>query len=56
MGQVIFYRFTMPASLRVLGLESFTPAYLRRQAAHLGTFSAGGLANASKTPRRSRAR
>ena len=56
MGQVIFYRFTMPASLRVLGLESFTPAYLRRLAAHIGAFSAGGLAKGAKTVRRSRAR
>jgi hypothetical protein len=43
MGQAIFYRFTMPASLRVLRLRSFSPAYERRLAGHIARFSAGGL-------------
>jgi AcrR family transcriptional regulator len=54
MGQAIFYRFTMPASLRVLGLDAFSPAYARRLAAHIATFSTGGIARiaAVRRPRR----
>jgi hypothetical protein len=56
MGQVIFYRFTMPAALRVFRLEGFTPPYLRRLAAHIGTFSAGGIDRVARETRRTRAR
>ena len=56
MGQAIFYRFTMPASLRVLGLRAFSPAYARRLAGHIATFSAGGLARVAASRRHGRAR
>jgi AcrR family transcriptional regulator len=56
MGQAIFYRFTMPASLRVLGLRAFSPAYERRLAAHIANFSAGGIDRVARTRRKTRAR
>jgi AcrR family transcriptional regulator len=55
-GQAIFYRFTMPASLRVLGLRAFSPAYARRLAAHIATFSTGGIARIATAGRQARAR
>jgi hypothetical protein len=55
-GQAIFYRFTMPASLRVLGLSAFSPAYARRLAAHIATFSTGGVERVAAARRRRRAR
>ncbi|MGH7895287.1 MAG: CerR family C-terminal domain-containing protein, partial [Candidatus Binatia bacterium] len=57
MGQAIFYRFTMPASLRVLRLRAFSPAYARRLAAHIAAFSAGGIERVAPAKRgRKRAR
>ena len=56
MGQAIFYRFTMPASLRVLGLRAFSPAYARRLAGHIATFSSGGIARIASSRRHTRAR
>jgi AcrR family transcriptional regulator len=56
MGQAIFYRFTMPASLRVLGLRAFSPAYARRLAGHIATFSTGGIARVATGRRHARAR
>jgi AcrR family transcriptional regulator len=56
MGQSIFYRFTMPASLSVLGLRTFSAAYARRLAAHIAAFSIGGLARVAPLRRRARAR
>jgi hypothetical protein len=44
MGQGLFYRATLPATLRVFGIESFTPAFIRRLAAHVADFSRGGIA------------
>jgi TetR/AcrR family transcriptional regulator, regulator of cefoperazone and chloramphenicol sensitivity len=55
-GQAIFYRFTMPASLRVLGLRAFSPTYARRLAGHVATFSTGGIARVASTRRHARAR
>ncbi len=55
-GQAIFYRFTMPASLRVLGLRTFSPGYTRRLARHVATFSAGGIERVAAEHRRTRAR
>jgi AcrR family transcriptional regulator len=52
MGQAIFYRFTMPASLRVLGLRHFSAPYERRLAAHIATFSLGGIARTAASRRR----
>jgi AcrR family transcriptional regulator len=56
MGQAIFYRFTMPASLRVLGLRAFSPAHARRLAAHIAAFSTGGIARVAAIRRSARAR
>lgn len=56
MGQGIFYRFTMPASVRVLGLRAYVPAYARRLAAHIAEFSAGGIARVAAGRRSARAR
>jgi TetR/AcrR family transcriptional regulator, regulator of cefoperazone and chloramphenicol sensitivity len=55
MGQAIFYRFTMPASVRVLGLRSYSPPYARRLAAHIAEFSAGGIARVATARRKRRA-
>jgi AcrR family transcriptional regulator len=56
MGQGIFYRFTMPASLRVLGLRAYSPGYASRLAAHIATFSTGGIARIAAGRRSGRAR
>ena len=56
MGQAIFYRFTMPAALRVLGLRAFSPSYARRLAGHIAAFSTGGIARVASVRRRPRAR
>jgi len=56
MGQAIFYRFTMPAALRVLRLQEFSPAYERRLAAHIAAFSTAGIARVASARRTSRAR
>jgi len=56
MGQAIFYRFTMPASVRVLGLRSYSPAYSRRLATHIAEFSAGGIERVAAARGRRRAR
>jgi AcrR family transcriptional regulator len=56
MGQAIFYRFTMPASVRVLGLRSYSPAYSRRLATHIAEFSAGGIGRVAAARGRRRAR
>jgi AcrR family transcriptional regulator len=55
MGQAIFYRFTMPASVRVLGLRSYSPAYSRRLARHIAEFSVGGIGRVASARRKHRA-
>ena len=52
MGQGLFYRATLPATVRVFGLASFSPAYLRRLAAHIAEFSTGGIARVAAARRR----
>jgi hypothetical protein len=52
MGQAIFYRFTMPASVRVLGLRNYSPTYSRRLAAHIAEFSAGGIGRVAAARRK----
>ena len=56
MGQALFYRATLPATLRVFGLTAVSPAYVRRLAAHIGGFSAGGIARVATRPRGRHAR
>jgi AcrR family transcriptional regulator len=53
-GQALFYRLTRPASLRILGLEEFTPAYEARLAAHIARFATGGIAAVTAARRGSR--
>ncbi len=55
-GQAIFYRFTMPAALRVLGLHAFSPEYERRLARHIARFSSGGIGRITSAVRPARAR
>lgn len=54
-GQVLFYRFTMPAMLLVIGKRAYPPRFTREIAAHIVAFSLGGLARVARR-RRSRAR
>ena len=56
MGQALFYRATLPATLRAFGIPAFTPAYARRLAAHIARFSLGGIARVVAERRASRAR
>jgi AcrR family transcriptional regulator len=52
MGQALFYRATLPVTLRVFGLgESFTPAFIRRLASHIADFSTGGIARVASHKR-----
>jgi len=53
-GQALFYRFTMPAVLELLGLESYPPRLSRELAAHIATFSLGGMDAVAAGRRRSR--
>jgi TetR/AcrR family transcriptional regulator, regulator of cefoperazone and chloramphenicol sensitivity len=53
-GQALFYRFTMPAVLELLGLESYPPGLSRELAAHIATFSLGGMDAVAAGRRRSR--
>jgi len=43
MGQVLFYRFTMPATLRLWNLPAYPRGLAAQLAAHVGEFSVGGL-------------
>jgi hypothetical protein len=54
MGQALFYRLTRPATLRILGLDEFTPTYAAQLASHIARFATGGIAVVAATPRRSR--
>jgi AcrR family transcriptional regulator len=54
-GQVLFYRFTMPALLLQLGRPAYPPRFAREIAAHILEFSLGGLARVGRA-RRTRAR
>jgi len=56
MGQAFFYRATLPASLRAFGLSVFSPAYIRRLAAHIADFSTGGIARVAARRRSAHAR
>ena len=53
-GQALFYRFAMPAVLRVLGKRRYTPALTADVSEHIGTFSLGGLAAAAAPAARRR--
>ncbi len=51
-GQVLFYRFTMPATLLVLGAPAYSRRFLHAMVAHVVEFSLGGLARVAAAPRR----
>jgi TetR/AcrR family transcriptional regulator, regulator of cefoperazone and chloramphenicol sensitivity len=56
-GQVLFYRFTMPAMLLLQGLKTYPRSYAKELAEHITEFSLGGLAQVSgRASRRRRAR
>ena len=55
-GQALFYRFTMPAMLHILGQPTYPRGFARRLAHHISEFSLGGLARTGRPRRRARAR
>jgi AcrR family transcriptional regulator len=42
-GQAVFYRFTMPAMLRMLGVAAYPRGFAARAARHITEFSLGGM-------------
>jgi AcrR family transcriptional regulator len=54
MGQVLFYRFTMPATLRMWGVRAYPRGLSQELAAHITAFSLGGLERLGKRTRRRR--
>jgi len=54
MGQVLFYRFTMPATLRLWGLPVYPPRLSQQLAEHVAEFSLGGLERLVRQSRRTR--
>jgi AcrR family transcriptional regulator len=57
MGQAIFYRFNMPAVLRLLGLPAYPRGFAAELAEHITEYSLGGMARVAATrPRGRRAR
>jgi AcrR family transcriptional regulator len=51
-GQALFYRFTMPATLQLLGVKEYPRGYAKELAEHIAEFSLGGLAQVSRGGRR----
>jgi AcrR family transcriptional regulator len=43
-GQVVFYRFCMPAALMLMGWKRYPAGFAREMAEHITTFSLGGIA------------
>jgi AcrR family transcriptional regulator len=55
MGQALFYRFSMPATLRIWGMPEYPRGLSRTLAEHITEFSLGGLARvAGRRKRRPR--
>jgi len=42
-GQALYYRFTMPATLRMLGVPAYPRGFAARLAQHITEFSLGGM-------------
>jgi len=42
-GQALFYRFTMPVTLRLLGVPAYPRGLARELAGHITAFSLGGF-------------
>ena len=53
-GQALFYRFTMPATLTLWGLPAYPRGAARQLAQHVAAFSLGGLERLARTSQRSR--
>ena len=55
-GQAVFYRFAMPAMLRLLDVPAYPSGFTRRLGAHITDFSLGGMERlaGAREPRRSR--
>jgi len=53
-GQALFYRFTMPATLKVWGLPAYPRGVGRQLAEHITAFSIGGLERLTRVSARSR--
>jgi TetR/AcrR family transcriptional regulator, regulator of cefoperazone and chloramphenicol sensitivity len=51
-GQVLFYRFTMPGLLQLHGWSGYPRHFVRDLTEHIATFSLGGLAATRSAPRR----
>ncbi len=49
-GQVLFYHYSMPATLRVLGLSGYPRGFSRMLADHVTSFSLGGIARIGGRP------
>ncbi len=54
MGQALFYRFSMPATLKLWNLPAYPRGLSRRLAAHITEFSLGGLQRLAGRRRRNR--
>jgi AcrR family transcriptional regulator len=55
-GQALFYSFTMPALLLVVGLPAYPPGFARELASHITTFSLGGMERLATPPHTRRRR
>jgi hypothetical protein len=53
-GQALFYRFAMPAALRMLDLPGYGRGLVRELAQHISEFSLGGMERRAATRARSR--
>jgi AcrR family transcriptional regulator len=53
-GQAAFYRFAMPAMLRLLNRRAYPPGFTRQLATHVTEFSLGGMERVASTRGRSR--
>ncbi|HEY2385763.1 MAG TPA: CerR family C-terminal domain-containing protein [Candidatus Binatia bacterium] len=51
-AQVLFYRFTMPATLLLIGAPRYSRRFLNEMTAHVIRFSIGGLAHVGRGRRR----
>jgi len=51
-AQVLFYRFTMPATLLLIGARRYSRRFLREMTEHVIEFSLGGLAEVARGRRR----
>lgn len=53
-GQAIFFRFAMPAVLRIIGRPAYPRGFAQERAAHITAFSLGGMERVTNERRRRR--